>query len=308
MSSELHLLRLLPGTSPLHRLWAGTKLAAAALLSLALSLVPTWPAIGVVAGTVVLALIVGRIPRGAAPRLPRIFWIGIGMGALLALIGGGGGPHLDRGPIHLAFGGVNDWARFLALVVTLTAAGSIIGWTTPLGEIAPALRRLLTPLRWLRLPVDELTAAVALAVRCLPLLVDELSTLLAVRRLRRGGSKWSEGARTSRRAEGATGEPKAMEPGLRRGGSKWSEGARSSRSSRRDSGSLRARLEEPYDLLAAALVSAVRRATELADAIEARGGLEGAGRVSATAASPGRADALAMVVAIAAATAAIAVG
>ena len=277
MSSELHLLRLLPGTSPLHRLWAGTKLAAAALLSLALSLVPTWPAIGVVAGTVVLALIVGRIPRGAAPRLPRIFWIGIGMGALLALIGGGGGPHLDRGPIHLAFGGVNDWARFLALVVTLTAAGSIIGWTTPLGEIAPALRRLLTPLRWLRLPVDELTAAVALAVRCLPLLVDELSTLLAVRRLRRGGSKWSEGARSSRR-------------------------------SRRDSGSLRARLEEPYDLLAAALVSAVRRATELADAIEARGGLEGAGRVSATAASPGRADALAMVVAIAAATAAIAVG
>ncbi len=66
----------------------------------------------------------------------------------------------------------------------LIGAGAIVGWTTPLGEIAPALARLGAPLRRLRLPVDEWAVTVALCVRCLPLLVGELRTLIAARRLR----------------------------------------------------------------------------------------------------------------------------
>jgi energy-coupling factor transport system permease protein len=46
------------------------------------------------------------------------------------------------------------------------------------------LRTLGTPLRWMRLPVDEWVLAIALAIRCLPLLIDEIRTLSAARRLR----------------------------------------------------------------------------------------------------------------------------
>ncbi len=59
-----------------------------------------------------------------------------------------------------------------------------MGWTTPLAEIAPAVAQLAAPLRRIRVPVDEWAVAVALCVRSLPLLVGEMRTLVAARRLR----------------------------------------------------------------------------------------------------------------------------
>jgi len=132
--------------------------------------------------------------------------------------------------------------------VVLLAAALLVGWTTPLGDVAPALARLAAPARWLRLPVDEWVVAVGLAIRCLPLLIDETRTLVAVRRLRR-------------RRVATRGSP------------------------------IRATLRvvgvEAHDLLATAVVVALRRARDLADAIDARGGI---GAPSGTAPGPGLAD------------------
>ena len=66
----------------------------------------------------------------------------------------------------------------------MVISAALVGWTTPLGAVAPALARLGRPLRVLRLPVDEWIVAIALALRCLPLLIDEMRTLAAARRLR----------------------------------------------------------------------------------------------------------------------------
>jgi energy-coupling factor transport system permease protein len=120
----------------------------------------------------------------------------------------------------------------------LLTSGALIGWTTPLGDVAPALARLGRPLRWLRLPVDEWVVAIALAIRCLPLLIDEIRVLNAVRRLRT-------------RDDDTTGEsPRAI---------------------------VRSVFVEIHDLMATAIVVSIRRARDLADAIEARGGLGAAG-------------------------------
>ncbi|MDQ1367815.1 MAG: energy-coupling factor transport system permease/ATP-binding protein, partial [Acidimicrobiaceae bacterium] len=78
---ELNLLRPIPGDTPMHRLWAGTKLVALAILALVLGLKPTWPVIAAGAGLVIVAWIVARIPRGSLPRFPRWFWVGIAVGA-----------------------------------------------------------------------------------------------------------------------------------------------------------------------------------------------------------------------------------
>ena len=93
-------------------------------------------------------------------------------------------PHLSVGRVTLGFGGLDAYCRFVGVSVALLLAAALVGWTTPLGEIAPAVSRLLGPLRWIRVPVDEAAVAVALCVRSLPLLVDEMRTLVAARRLR----------------------------------------------------------------------------------------------------------------------------
>jgi len=103
----------------------------------------------------------------------------------------------------------------------------LLGWTTPLADLSPALGRLLGPLRRVRLPVDELVGAIALSIRCLPLLLEEARVLRAARRARRPA------------------EPR----------------------------SLKELSDEAVEGVFGALANAIRRAQEIAEAIEARGGV-----------------------------------
>lgn len=180
---EFPLLRPIPGRTPIHRLWAGSKLVAVIGFGIALSINPKWPAIAVIAGTVLVAIVAARIPRGAWPRLPRIFLLVLLVGALLTLRAGGS-PVVHLGSIGIGLGGLDAWCRFISIPIVLLASGALLTWTTPLGEIAPALSILFRPLAWLRLPVDTWAAGIALSLRCLPTLIDEMRTLLAARRLR----------------------------------------------------------------------------------------------------------------------------
>lgn len=184
-AADLHFMRYLPGSSVIHRLWAGTKLIAVALFSLAISLNPTWSAEGILALSLVGVILIGRIPWSVAPRVPVWFLVAVAISGLLTLEAGGP-PTLRLGHVALGLGGVGLWALYLAMTVELLLASAVIGWTTPLADLAPALGRLLSPLARLRLPIDEVVVAVALSVRCLPLLIDELRILVAARRARGG--------------------------------------------------------------------------------------------------------------------------
>ena len=230
---ELVILRLLPGTSPLHRLWAGTKLLIVTVLAVLVSVQPTWPTLLAVTVVIGAGLVIARVPLGAFPRLPRWVWVLFAVGGLLTLRSSAA-PVVHAGGLDLSLGGLGQWALFGALGIALIVAALLVAWTTPLGEVAPALARLATPLRWLRFPVDEWVVAVGLAIRCLPLLLDEIRTLVAVRRLRH---RRSPAPRVSFR--------RAFANSVREG----------------------------HDLLTTAIVVALRRARDLAEAIEARGGV-----------------------------------
>ncbi len=182
-SRSFVLLRELDRDSPVHRLWAGTKLVAAVAVSLTVSFHPTWPAVAVLVALLLLGAALARVPVAAVPRPPVWFWAVVGIGAALTLEAGGR-PEVHVGGGRLGLGGLDSYLLFTVISVVLLGAGAIIGWTTSLGDIGPAVGRLLGPLRWLRLPVEEWATTIALCVRSLPLLVGEVRTLGAARRLR----------------------------------------------------------------------------------------------------------------------------
>ncbi|NKY37315.1 energy-coupling factor transporter transmembrane protein EcfT [Nocardia speluncae] len=164
------LLRRVPVASPIHRLWAGTKMIGVFLISLLLMFLPSWPILGV---TIVFLIAVGalaRLPLGVVPRLPWAFWLLIALGAVISAPVGG--VALLR------------YAQVVVFGLILLSASMLIAWTTPMSEIAPALATLGRPLRKLRVPVDELAVVVALTLRGLPLLLEEIRVLRAARRLR----------------------------------------------------------------------------------------------------------------------------
>src|SRR5213082_3319271 len=231
-ATEIHLLRHVPGTSPLHRMWAGTKLVVVGGIGIAVVAEPSWISQAVAAAVLGIALLAARVPLTAAPRPPVWFAYALAFAGFLALTAGGK-PEIHTPALTLGFGGLIDWIRFTTLTVIVLGFAVVLGWTTHLADLGPALTRLFAPLRVVRAPVDEVVAAVTLCVRCLPLLVDELRTLYAVRRLR---------------------HPEVPT-------------------------TMKGEVLNLHDLLVGALVSSLRRARELADAIDGRGGVGPAPRL-----------------------------
>jgi energy-coupling factor transport system permease protein len=173
------LLRQLPGESMVHDLWAGTKLVCLLLITVVMLACPGW--IAAAAGTVLLlaASRAAHVPASAVPRLPGWASVLLGVGAGTSFLGHGIGLYLQT----------------MLITGTLLGLGTIVAWTTPVAEIAPAVARLAGPLRLVKVPVGEWALVLGLCLRSLPLLLEEFRILLAARRLRSTsrGRGWSAG-------------------------------------------------------------------------------------------------------------------
>ncbi|MEU6582054.1 energy-coupling factor transporter transmembrane protein EcfT [Nocardia sp. NPDC046763] len=234
-------LREVPVDSPVHRLWAGTKMIGVFAVSVLLMFIPTWGLLGVATLFLVAVFLLAKLPLGTLPRLPWWIWAGVLIGAAI------------NAPVGAS--ALLRYAQVILFGFLLLGASFLVAWTTPMGEVAPALARLGAPLKrigWTRrgvrhaIPVDEWAVVVALTLRGLPLLLEEMRILRAARKLR----------------------PKD---------------------------SLRHRASENplVDILTASMAVSSRRAGELGEAITTRGGT---GELTARPGSPGRADAMALLV------------
>ncbi|HKV59486.1 MAG TPA: energy-coupling factor transporter transmembrane component T [Ktedonobacteraceae bacterium] len=133
---------------------------------------------------------------------------------------------LPIGPIVLTYDGV--WAEVTIFVVFLTlfACSILLTMTTSPIALIEGLTRLLSPLRWLRLPVDDFALMLLIALRFIPTLVEEVELLIK--------------AQTSRGADYMH-------------------------------GSARERLQSLIALFVPFISSTLRRASDLAIALDARG-------------------------------------
>jgi energy-coupling factor transport system permease protein len=133
---------------------------------------------------------------------------------------------LPIGPVVLTYDGI--WAEVTLFVVFLTlfACSILLTMTTSPIALIEGLTRLLTPLRWLRLPVDDFALMLLIALRFIPSLVEEVELLVK--------------AQTSRGADYMH-------------------------------GSVRERLQSLIALFVPFISSTLRRASELATALDARG-------------------------------------
>ncbi|MGH1492047.1 MAG: energy-coupling factor transporter transmembrane component T family protein [Acidimicrobiales bacterium] len=179
MTAELQLLRYAETGSVLHRADARTKVIALTAMALILSFDPSWSTAATTWAVVIMAFVATRLPRSVIPRPPKVLWWGIGLSLLFGLLAGGE-PTIEFGGLSLAVGGLVFQFRFLAVSFGYLALALLLGWTTPLGQLPNAASWLMAPLRYLRIPIDDVVAGLALSVRALPLIADELTTTTAL--------------------------------------------------------------------------------------------------------------------------------
>ena len=182
-AKPLVLLRPVPGSSPIHRLWAGTKLIVVFAIGVLLTFYPGWVPIALLAALIAVTMKLAGITRGVLPTIPIWLWLLLLLGGVTAAFAGGS-PVIEIGSVHLQLGGVLSFLRITALSIVLLLLGGLVSWTTNVSEIPPAVATLGRPLRLLRLPVDEWAVALGLALRAFPMLIDEFRIMHAARKLR----------------------------------------------------------------------------------------------------------------------------
>jgi energy-coupling factor transport system permease protein len=148
---------------------------------------------------VLTAARLAHIPRGALPNVPHWLWILLALGGMSAAFAGGS-PTIHLAGVPIGLGGLLNFLRVTTLSFVLLGLGAMVSWTTNVAEIAPAVATLGRPLRWLRVPIDEWAATIALALRAFPMLIDEFRVLYAARRLRPKRVADTRRARRRRRA------------------------------------------------------------------------------------------------------------
>lgn len=172
MNRSSSFFRSIPIDSPVHRLSAEAKVIAGIVISIGLVFNTEWSHVGVAALLVVAAFKGANLPLSILPRVPFI--------VRFALLGGlMGSVFSDEAPKFgaISIGGISDYARLIAIGFIMILWVGILSWTTGLTAVGFALRRLIQPLRWIKVPVDEIGSVIALAVRSLPLVADEIDVV-----------------------------------------------------------------------------------------------------------------------------------
>ncbi|MRX45291.1 energy-coupling factor transporter transmembrane component T family protein [Agromyces kandeliae] len=156
-----------PGSSVVHRAPALAKLGLLAVAVTATALVGSLPALGIVAAATIGLFALARIPvRVAWRQVSPILWV------LVFAV-----------PVQWIFAGWEAAATMGARLVLAVALAAVYTLTTTVSATLDAMQVLLRPFaRWI--DPDRVGLALALAIRCVPLLADLVREVLEARKAR----------------------------------------------------------------------------------------------------------------------------
>ncbi len=130
----------------------------------------------------------GRLLAAVWPLLAMLVFVS----ALNLFVTQTGNLLVQWGPLRITTGGVDTFALYSVRLATLLGFGTLLLATTdPLG-LTNALASLLSPLKVLRVPVEQLAMVLALALRFVPTLADELQSVMDAQRCR--GASFDRGS------------------------------------------------------------------------------------------------------------------
>ncbi|MFC5790404.1 energy-coupling factor transporter transmembrane protein EcfT [Agromyces tardus] len=156
-----------PGTSLVHRAPALLKLGLLTLIVTVVAMAPSPIVLGAASVLVIVLVAVARIPlRLAWSQVVPILWV------LAVAV-----------PVQVLFGGWEAAAVMAVRLVLAVALAAVYTLTTPVTATLDAMQALLRPFRrWV--DADRVGLALALTIRCVPLLADLVREVLEARRAR----------------------------------------------------------------------------------------------------------------------------
>ena len=196
MLNNLPLGVYISGSSLLHRLQARTKLLLMLWLAPLLFLAnrQTWH-LGTYIVVLVLLLLgvwLSRVSPGYIFKRVRLLLLLLGLAAIPTLLFTPGNTLVTLGPFVITSDGAWLVVGFSSIFVLIFLASQLVALTTSPVALAEGISLLLRPLRRFRLPADEFALMTLVALRFLPVLIDEANQLIKAQQAR--GASFSGGS------------------------------------------------------------------------------------------------------------------
>lgn len=179
---ETTLFRYVPGDSPIHRLWAGTKILGLIVVTIAVTLSAGWLPFLVCGLFIILVFFLSKLPLSTLKLLPGwlvVFAVVVDLGFSFL---SGGKPILHLGNFKIAIGGFLNATEFLIASAEILFLIGLVSWTTSLAEITSSLRKLAGPFKSKSAFVEYINTF-ALMIRAIPLVTEDIRIMVASRRL-----------------------------------------------------------------------------------------------------------------------------
>ncbi len=189
-----------PAKSFVHNMDPRAKLVLVIAYIVAIFLASNFYALAAVTLFLVIAVIFSRVPFGRVLRSVKMILFVIIFTAILNLFfySAGEDAHMiwEWKFLSLSWESVIN-TIFLAMRLFLLVMGTaILTLTTTPVALTDGIESLLTPLKWIKFPVHELALIMSIALRFIPILIDETNRIIAAQKAR--GANFEKGGLISR--------------------------------------------------------------------------------------------------------------
>ena len=189
-----------PAKSFVHNMDPRAKLVLVIAYIVAIFLASNFYALAAVTLFLVIAVIFSRVPFGRVLRSVKMILFVIIFTVILNLFfySAGEDAHMiwEWRFLSLSWESVINMI-FLAMRLFLLVMGtSILTLTTTPVALTDGIESLLTPLKWIKFPVHELALIMSIALRFIPILIDETNRIIAAQKAR--GANFEKGGLISR--------------------------------------------------------------------------------------------------------------
>lgn len=188
--------RYIPGTSPLHRADARTKILCTVMYSISVIAAKTIPQMACVFIFTAIAVYISKIRiKYMLKGLKPLRWFML-FTFIMNLFVSGGTILVSLGSLCITTAGI-----YKAVIITLrfiffVAGTSLLTLTTPPIALTDALALLMKPLKLLHVPVDDIAMIISITLRFIPTFADEAERIMKAQRAR--GADFGSGSFISR--------------------------------------------------------------------------------------------------------------
>jgi len=186
-----------PGNIWLHRLDPRAKLLMVLLLSVLLFSINSAVMLAVVIGCIVSGFISARIPLSSLRAVagPILF---ISAFTLIAntVAWGGLAADITVAGVGISYAGALRGLYFMGRLMALVFGSSLLTLTTSPVALTDAITNILSPLRKLRVPVDDIALVFSIALRFIPTIAEEAERIVVAQTAR--GAQFSSGSLMTR--------------------------------------------------------------------------------------------------------------